>query len=131
MKLKPKELSVLVLNIQKRHVIGHNLGVVDAKFAQHATDARLGETVKLVGKDIRAFAEISQRVVDRLDDWLADTIRPASNDEASDVSSDDDPTVRLPEKKMENFAARPRDLGSTSWPVDFGGFEGRNALACG
>jgi hypothetical protein len=66
------QLAVLVLNIQKRHIIGHNLGVVDAKFAQHAQDAKVGETVRLVGEDIRVFAAVSQIVVDRLDTWLAD-----------------------------------------------------------
>ena len=34
--LDAKELAMLSLNIQKRHLIGHNLGLVDAKFAQHA-----------------------------------------------------------------------------------------------
>ncbi|RUZ99984.1 hypothetical protein EN938_26930 [Mesorhizobium sp. M7A.F.Ca.US.001.02.1.1] len=106
--LRPKELSVLVLNIQKRHVIGHNLGVVDSKFAQHATDARLGETVKLVGVDIRAFAEISQRVVDRLDDWVADIVRPASNNGTLGVAVENDPSVP-DETTLDNV---PGDLGN-------------------
>jgi hypothetical protein len=69
--LDDAHLSILRLNIQKRHIIGHNLGVVDAKFAEHAQDARVGETVHLVGEDIRIFAALSQVVVDRLDTWLA------------------------------------------------------------
>ena len=60
-----------MLNIQKRHIIGHNLGVVDAKFAQHAQDAKVGETIRLVGEDIRVFAVLGHVVVDRLDTWLA------------------------------------------------------------
>lgn len=70
--LDDEHLAVLTLNIQKRHIIGHNLSVVDAKFAQHARDAKVGETVRLVGDDIRVFAALSQVVVDRLDTWLAD-----------------------------------------------------------
>lgn len=49
-------------------LIGHNLGVVDAKFAEQA---QLGETVGLVATDIRTFAATCSRVVGRLDDFLA------------------------------------------------------------
>ncbi|MGY3610701.1 MULTISPECIES: hypothetical protein [unclassified Bradyrhizobium] len=66
----------MTLNIQKRHVIGHNLGVADAAFAQHAADARLGETVPLVGDDILQFAEIGQMVVNGMDAWLANGSPP-------------------------------------------------------
>lgn len=69
--LSDGEEATLRLNIQKRHIIGHNLGVIDDKFATQAQDAKLGETVRLVGEDIREFATLCQRVVGRLDDWLA------------------------------------------------------------
>jgi hypothetical protein len=74
--LDPAEISALALNIQKRHVIGHNLGVVDAKFVKEAGKAKLGETVKLVGDDIRSFAEIGRKVIQNLDDWLAGQTLP-------------------------------------------------------
>ena len=74
--LTEEEFTALSVNIEKRHVIGHNLSVVDAKFAQLTGDARLGETVHLVGDDIRTFATICQRVVDRLDAWLEGTPSP-------------------------------------------------------
>jgi hypothetical protein len=74
--LSADALSVLTLNIQKRHVIGHNLGVADAAFAEHAADARLGETVPLVGDDILQFAEIAQKVVNGIDGWLANGSPP-------------------------------------------------------
>ena len=77
--LSDAESEALELNIQKRHVIGHNLGVVDAKFAENARDARLGETVELVGTDIREFARLCQLVVSALDDWIADMIVPNSS----------------------------------------------------
>jgi hypothetical protein len=64
-------LAELTLNIQKRHVIGHNLGVADAAFAEHALEARLGETVPLVGEEILRFAEICKQTVDYIDAWLA------------------------------------------------------------
>jgi hypothetical protein len=74
--LTPDALAVLTLNIQKRHVIGHNLGVADAAFAEHAADARLGETVPLVGDDILQFAEIGQMAIDAIDAWLANGAVP-------------------------------------------------------
>lgn len=74
--LTESEMTVLRLNIQKRHIIGHNLGVVDDKFATHANDAKVGETVCLVGEDIRQFAAISQKVIDRLDTWLGGSPSP-------------------------------------------------------
>ncbi|MCO5966558.1 hydrogenase maturation nickel metallochaperone HypA [Sinorhizobium meliloti] len=74
--LSADELAVLRLNIQKRHIIGHNLGVVDAKFAEQATDARIGETVHLIGRDIIQFASIGQKVIYRLDQWIGGTTSP-------------------------------------------------------
>lgn len=64
------------LNIQKRHIIGHNLGVVDEKFASHADDAKVGETVEIVGEDIRVFAAICQKITDALDAWLGGSPSP-------------------------------------------------------
>ena len=75
-RLSPDALAVLMLNIQKRHVIGHNLGVADAAFAERAADARLGETVPLVGSDILQFAEIGQMVANHIDGWLANGALP-------------------------------------------------------
>lgn len=88
--LASEELRALKLNIQKRHVIGHNLGVVDAKFAEHASDARVGETVALVGADIREFASVAQKVVDQLDGWLAGEAVAASVEEPTDAPDDAD-----------------------------------------
>jgi hypothetical protein len=76
--LTSEAFAVLTLNIQKRHVIGHNLGIADASFAEHAAEARLGETVPLVGDDILQFAEIGQMVVNGIDGWLANGAPPAT-----------------------------------------------------
>lgn len=73
-------MAVLSLNIQKRHLIGHNLGVVDAKFVQHAKEAKLGETLELVAADIRAFAGLCRRVVRRIDDMLGEMPLPPAAD---------------------------------------------------
>jgi hypothetical protein len=74
--LSDDALAVLTLNIQKRHVIGHNLGIADATFVEHAVEARLGETIPLVGEDILQFAEICKMTVDNIDAWLANGAPP-------------------------------------------------------
>ncbi len=65
--LAKAELDTLKLNIQKRHIIGHNLGVVDEKFAEQSTESRIGETVRLLSEDVKLFASLAQKVVDNLD----------------------------------------------------------------
>lgn len=79
--LSEEDLATLRLNIQKRHIIGHNLGVMDSKFAEHAGEARLGETVQLVGDDVMRFAAICQTVVDALDEWLCGAPSPTIGQE--------------------------------------------------
>ena len=78
--LGEEDASMMRLNIQKRHIIGHNLGVVDSKFAEHAAEARLGQTVQLVADDVRRFAIICQGIVDGLDEWLCGAPSPTIND---------------------------------------------------
>ncbi len=74
--LTSAEMAALKLNIEKRHIIGHNLSVVDDKFAAHASDAKVGETVHLLGEDIRQFAALGQKVIDKLDAWLGGSPSP-------------------------------------------------------
>ena len=98
--LRAKDEEILALNIQKRHVIGHNLSIADESFAERATDARIGETISLVGEDIRQFAELCQRVIGHLNGWLADDVtilahsaedRPITSDtvENNEANKDD------------------------------------------
>jgi hypothetical protein len=42
----------------------------------NANDAKVGESVHLVGEEIRQFAAISQKVIDRLDTWLGGSPSP-------------------------------------------------------
>jgi len=91
------DLATLRLNIQKRHIIGHNLGVVDAKFAEHANEARIGETVHLVGDDIKRFAAICQAVIDRLDEWLCGAPSPTLGSTSEETAKS--PKPKEPKKK--------------------------------
>ena len=85
--LRGEALGALTLNIQKRHVIGHNLGIADAAFAEHAADARLGETIPLVGEDILQFAALGQLVVNHIDAWLADGVPPPQSEREVSISA--------------------------------------------
>jgi hypothetical protein len=66
----PADLELLTLNIQKRHVIGHNLGIADEHYTQFAQGEQPGETVALLGDDINRFADGCLKVVIQLEAWL-------------------------------------------------------------
>jgi hypothetical protein len=66
----PADLEFLTLNIQKRHVIGHNLGIADDHYVQLVQSERPGETVRLLGDEINRFAEGCLKVVGDLETWL-------------------------------------------------------------
>ncbi|MDE0658565.1 MAG: hypothetical protein OXI79_02835 [Gammaproteobacteria bacterium] len=68
--LSPTDLEYLKLNIQKRHVLGHNLGVADEYYAEITQDEKPGETVRILGDEIRAFADLCLRVVTQLEKQL-------------------------------------------------------------
>lgn len=82
--LEPQALDDLKLNVQKRHILGHNLGVMDEKFAAHDGSARIGETVRLVAGDVIAFAESCQRIVSVLDEWLTGSQEAAAAIQANE-----------------------------------------------
>jgi len=56
-------LVQLRTDFEKRHVVGHNLGLVDEKYAEVAADGALGETVVLLASDVEAFAKTCLKVV--------------------------------------------------------------------
>jgi hypothetical protein len=110
--LSPEELTALELNIQKRHVIGHNLGVIDPKFADHAREAKVGETVPLVAGDIREFARLCQDVVDSLDAWLAGSPSPSKGEDSPKLLIASPRNDKLPEKipTLDNLEVQLSEL---------------------
>lgn len=68
--LTEADLEHLRLNIQKRHVLGHNLGIADEHYATFAADHEPGETITLIGDDVRRFGALCCGVVEGLEDWL-------------------------------------------------------------
>lgn len=68
--LTGNDLALLRVNIQKRHVIGHNLGVADEHYAELTQNEQPGETVTLIGEETRRFAELCLQVVTDLEAHL-------------------------------------------------------------
>jgi hypothetical protein len=68
--LSSEELKALELNIEKRHVIGHNLGLTDDKYLEVAQEGGLGETVTLLGDEIEQFAVLCSRIITHLESAL-------------------------------------------------------------
>ena len=57
------DLDFLRLNIEKRHVLGHNLGMIDESFVELAQAGRPGETVPLMADEVTRFAAVCQSVL--------------------------------------------------------------------
>lgn len=64
------DLAQLRLNVEKRHVIGHNLGVADERYVELTRAEQPGETVRLIGEDIDRFAALCLGVVSSLEEQL-------------------------------------------------------------
>jgi hypothetical protein len=76
--LSDKEIAALRLNIEKRHVVGHNLGIADEKYQRTAGNVQEGETVKILADDISRFADISAKVVAVIE-GLPDFLPPSAS----------------------------------------------------
>jgi hypothetical protein len=68
--LSEEELAWLGVNIQKRHVIGHNLGISDEHYAELTQSEQPGETVHLLGDEIKRFAHVCLQVITNLERHL-------------------------------------------------------------
>lgn len=65
--LDEDDLAYLRLNIEKRHVLGHNLGLADERYAEVASAAQPGQTVVLLAYEVSRFAQLAARVVAALE----------------------------------------------------------------
>ena len=63
----PEAFEQLRRDFEKRHVVGHNLGLADEKYAEVAADAQVGETVPLLGGEIEEFARTCVTVLGTLE----------------------------------------------------------------
>jgi hypothetical protein len=80
--LSEDDLAFLALNIEKRHVIGHNLGIADEHYVELTQSDQPGQTVRLIGDEIGRFADTCLAVIAALeapllpDDAISPTGRP-------------------------------------------------------
>lgn len=63
-------LELMRVNIQKRHVIGHNLSVADEHYGELTQSEQPGETVRVMGDEVKTFAGICLGVVEALERHL-------------------------------------------------------------
>ena len=75
--LSSNDLNFLSMNIQKRHIIGHNLSLVDEFYAAAAEGEQPGQTVALLGDEILRFANTCARVIAHLECHDAFSVHPA------------------------------------------------------
>lgn len=68
--LDAKARGRLALNLEKRHVVGHNLGIADEKFAGVSESDDVGETVELLAHEIEGFARDCLQVIQRVEQGL-------------------------------------------------------------
>ena len=68
--LSEEALAHIALNIEKRHVIGHNLGIVDEHYVALTQTDQPGETVTLIAEDIGRFADSCLVVIAGLENAL-------------------------------------------------------------
>ena len=57
------ELSSLRFNIEKRHVVGHNLGIADENYVRTDQNQQTGQTVRILAEEIGHFAQICAKVI--------------------------------------------------------------------
>lgn len=69
-----EDMQLLERNIQKRHVIGHNLGLADEAYTAYLGEATPGTTINISSAEITRFAEICAAVVRQIAD-LAPELR--------------------------------------------------------
>lgn len=80
--LPTDDLEHLRLNIQKRHVIGHNLGMADQHYAEITQEQQPGETVRILGEEIARFGLLCLSVIADLERNLLPDARAAEPDSA-------------------------------------------------
>ena len=68
--LSEEALAHMALNIEKRHVIGHNLGIADEHYVALTQTDQPGETVRVIGEDIGRFADSCLAVITELEHAL-------------------------------------------------------------
>lgn len=64
------EIDALTKAIQKRHVIGHNLGLADEKYTRIASDAEVGKNVPVLADEIKTFTGLCAKLIHSIEKEL-------------------------------------------------------------
>lgn len=73
--LTEEDIAFLRLSIEKRHLIGHNLGLMDERYQEVAGDAQPGRNVRILAEEVLRFSQVAAEVIATLEAHLSD---PAS-----------------------------------------------------
>jgi hypothetical protein len=65
--LVESERDTLELNFDKRHILGHNLGMADERYLEAAEDGSVGETVSLLANEVDIFASLALRIIEHVE----------------------------------------------------------------
>lgn len=68
--LSELDLKFLKENIEKRHIIGHNLSMADETYSDSESREKPGTTVEILAEEITEFAQISKKIVFELENLL-------------------------------------------------------------
>lgn len=69
--LNEEEITRLILLLEKRHVIGHNLSVADEGYLRKSgDDESVGQTVTILAEEIQEFLALTGKVVSELEVFL-------------------------------------------------------------
>lgn len=76
--LNEKEIADLHIDIEKRHIVGHNLGIADEKYIDVAQDSGIGETIPLLADEIEQFANLCSRVIGHIEQVIPEFLPPTT-----------------------------------------------------
>lgn len=85
--LTEDQLQCLHLNIEKRHVLGHNLSLADESFSQKI-GAETGQTIALVADDVQKFSQIASAIIRRLEEGCPEFQPPRTRPMDNQVGHD-------------------------------------------
>ena len=69
-KLSSEELELMKINIEKRHVIGHNLSIADGPYSGSGGRERPGTTIEILADEVTEFATTAKKVVLELEQLM-------------------------------------------------------------
>ena len=64
------ELRSLVLNLEKRHIIGHNLSMIDEAYSDGQEVNKSGTTIEILAGEITEFADVCQKLIIEFEKYL-------------------------------------------------------------